>query len=157
MKQRKLRKKPKIKKALDVALFFLKFRPRSCFEVERKLKFKKYSSDEIEKTLGYLEREGLINDLEFAKMWIRHRLQLKPMASRILFLELKKFGIDDEICEKALLVEDLPDEEKIEMIYEAKKRAWLKLSAEEFKKKMTGFLARRGFNWGDISSVLSKK
>ena len=47
------------KTAQDVALHFLKFRPRSCFEIERKLKQKKFSDLEIKKTIEILKQEKL--------------------------------------------------------------------------------------------------
>lgn len=144
----------KKKDALGVALHFLKYRPRSCFEIERKLKQKKFNSDEINKTIRVLKQEGLLNDIEFAKMWIRDRNQLRPSGQKLLFLELRKLGIDSEIAQNALNQEDLSELEKASKAFERKKKIYAKLSPDDFEKKMIGFLSRRGFNWEAISEVL---
>jgi len=142
------------KTALEIALHFLKFRPRSSFEIERKLKQKKFSPEEIKKTLETLQKQGFLNDLEFAKLWIRNRNLLRPSGRKLLFLELRRLGVDSEICEKSLNEEDLPDMEKAKMILERKEKNLGKLSPDEFKEKMIGILLRRGFSWDIIKEVL---
>ena len=145
------------KTAQDVALHFLKFRPRSCFEIKRKLKQKKFSDPEIKKTIEILKQEKLLDDLEFARLWIRNRNQLSPRGEKLLFLELRKLGIDSEIVQKALKIEDLPETEKAKIVFEKKKKSLAKLSHKDFKQKMIQHLARRGFDWGTISQVLTAK
>ena len=144
------------KSALEIASHFLKFRPRSCFEIERKLKQRKFATDKIKKTIKVLKKNRLLDDLEFAKMWIRNRNQLRPSGRKLLFLELRKLGIDQEICESALAQEDLPETKKARIVFERKKKVLVKLSSGDFRKKMIGFLSRRGFTWETISEVLKK-
>ncbi len=145
------------KTAQDVALHFLKFRPRSCFEIERKLKQKKFSDLEIKKTIEILKQEKLLDDLKFARLWIRNRNQLSPRGEKLLFLELRKLGIDSEIVQKALKIEDLPETEKAKIVFDKKKKSLAKLSPKDFKQKMIQHLARRGFDWGTISQALTAK
>ena len=145
----------KKKTAQDIALHFLKYRPRSCFEVERKLKQKKFSQIEIEKTIEILKQEKLLDDLEFARLWIRNRNLLSPRGGKLLFLELRKLSVDSEICQKALKIEDLPETEKAKIVFDKKKKSLAKLPPKDFKQKMIQYLARRGFDWGTISQVLT--
>lgn len=144
------------KTAINSALYFLKFRPRSVFEIQRKLKQKKFPDVEIDKTINLLKEQGFLNDLEFARMWIRNRNLLKPMGKRLLFLELRKLGVESEIIEKALEIEDLDESSKAKMVFEKKKKYLSKLPTEEFKKKMIGLMSRRGFSWDIIKQVLEK-
>ncbi len=51
-----------MKDAIDIALHFLKFRPRTVFEIEKKLKEKKISQDEIDKTIRVLKQNKLLDD-----------------------------------------------------------------------------------------------
>jgi len=142
------------KTALDTALHFLKFRPRSIFEVEKKLREKKYPQSEINKVINFLKAKGFLNDLEFARSWIRNRNLLKPEGKKLLFLELRKLGIEKEIAEQALQEEDMPDIEKARIIFEKKRRAFQNLTKEEFKEKMIGYLFRRGFSWETIREIM---
>jgi regulatory protein len=144
------------KSAIDTALYFLKFRPRSVFEVERKLKLKKFSESEIEKTIQILKKQGFLNDLEFSKIWIRNRNLLRPTGKRLLFLELRKLGVESEIIEKALTEEDMEEIDKAETVFNKRKKYFLELPKDKFRKKMIGILIRRGFNWDTISQVLQK-
>ena len=86
--------------ALSIALHFLKFRPRSVFEIEQKLKSKKIPDSEIKKVIAVLKKNKLLDDKEFAKMWVRDRNTLRPSGSFLLKLELKKKGIADGVFGK---------------------------------------------------------
>src|SRR3990172_3744013 len=94
------------KDAISIALHYLKFRPRSVFEVEQKLKSKKISDSEIKKTIAVLKKNKLLDDENFAKMWVRDRNLLKPSGSYLLKMELRKLGIADEIIEETLEEQD---------------------------------------------------
>ena len=52
------------KDPLGIALHFLKFRPRSVFEVESKLKTKKFSPAEIKSVVDKLKDNKLLDDHE---------------------------------------------------------------------------------------------
>jgi regulatory protein len=144
------------KSAIDTALYFLKFRPRSEFEVTRKLKRKKFSSEDIEKTVSALEKQGFLNDSEFAKIWVRNRNLLRPTGKKLLFLELRKLGVESEIIEKALAEEDMEEIDKAEIVFNKKKKYLESLPKDKFRKKMIGILSRRGFNWDVIKEILNR-
>jgi len=144
------------KLALEIALRFIKFRPRSRFEVERKLNFKKIPPEEIHKTISKLEKAGILNDLEFAKMWVRDRNLLKPRGRKLLFLELRKLGVDEGICEKAIDEEDIPDLKKARIIVKNKMNLINNSSSNEVRKRIIGILLRKGFTWETINKVIHK-
>ena len=135
------------KDALSIALHFLKFRPRSVFEIEQKLKQKKVSDLEIKKIITVLKKNKLLDDEKFAKMWVRDRNLLKPTGSYLLKLELKKKGIADEIIEEAL--KDQDEESLARKAIEGKAR----YRRADFAKK-AAFLARRGFSTSVIYKIL---
>lgn len=137
------------KDILQIALRFLKFRPRSVFEVSQKLKSKKISEEEIDKTLSVLKENKLLDDQEFAKMWVRDRNLLKPSGSYLLKLELKRLGIGATDIEAALSEQD---EEAL-----ARKALEMKYREREIDyEKKVGFLQRRGFSTSVIYKVLKK-
>lgn len=132
---------------LKIALHFLKFRPRSVFEIEKKLKEKKVSEEEIKKTIRVLKNSQLLNDEKFAKMWISDRNLLKPTGSFLLKLELKKLGISDDIIETVL--KDQDEEKLAKYALESKSR----FQEASFDKK-ANFLQRRGFQTSVIYKIL---
>jgi regulatory protein len=69
-------------------------------------------------------------------------------------MELRKKGISDEIISSVL---EPIDETKLAFKAARKKaRRYRELEYPDFRKKMSGFLARRGFHYGIISEVLPK-
>jgi len=52
--------------ALKIALHFLKFRPRTVFEIRQKLRSKKCEGREIEKVISVLKKNQLLDDKNFA-------------------------------------------------------------------------------------------
>ncbi len=135
--------------ALTIALHYLKFRPRSVFEIRKKLEAKRIENKEIEKVISVLKKNQLLDDEVFAKMWVRDRNLLKPTGSYLLKLELRKMGIGDEIIEAVLTPQS--DEVLANKALEMKFRD----RDIEYAKKV-GFLQRRGFSTGVIYKVLRK-
>ena len=135
------------KDSLAIALHYLKFRPRSVFEIEQKLKQKRIIDSEINKVISVLKKNKLLDDKEFAKMWVRDRNLLKPSGSYLLKMELRKLGIADEDIENALR-----DQDEFELASKAL-ASKSRLRYADFNKK-AGFLQRRGFKMSVIYKVL---
>lgn len=146
-------------KYLLKAIHFLKFRPRSEKEVRDKLKEKKAPDEIIERVILYLKDQKYLNDTEFARMWVRSRLNFNPKSKRILILELRKKGITQEIIEE--VIADPGEEQEVNDVAQAKKLAEQKLpklaSLPFFEKrqKISAFLGRRGFDWDTIKEVIN--
>jgi regulatory protein len=136
-----------MKDALSIALHFLKFRPRSVFEIEQKLKSKKISDGEIKKVTAVLKKNKLLDDKNFAKMYVRDRNLFKPSGSFLLKLELRKLGIADSDIEAAIIGQD--DEKLALQALESKGR----YRKAEYHKQ-AAFLQRRGFSMNVIYKVL---
>lgn len=134
---------------INIALRFLKFRPRSVFEVEQKLKTKKISEGEIKKVITVLKRNKLLDDGKFAKMWVGDRNLLKPKGSFVLKMELKKLGISDQDIEGTLGGQD---EEEL-----AKKALEMKFRDRniDYEKKVA-FLMRRGFSQNVVYKTIKR-
>jgi len=135
------------KDALSIALHFLKFRPRSVFEIRQKLLSKKVSEKEIADTIKVLKRNKLLDDTEFAKMYVRDRNRFRPSGSYVLKLELKKLGIGENDIETALSNQD--EEELARQAIESKHRY-----READFTKQAAFLQRRGFPMNIILKIL---
>lgn len=135
-------------KAYDRALNLIARRPRSRWELEDYLKRKDYDKEIVEKTLNKLSERGYVNDVKFAEAWVRSRRLLKPTSKRRLILELRQKRVDSEAIEK-VLEEDETDEREVLRDLVARKR-----KRYPDKLKFMQYLARQGYNYDDIKSVL---
>ena len=141
-------------RALQQALLFLGYRARSESEIRKNLQKHEIPEIVIEETLERLRNDKLVDDRQFAETWVENRSTFRPRSRRMLAMELRQKGLDDESMQSAL--EDVDDEA---LAYEAaQKRAprFKELEWIEFRKKLTGFLARRGFSYSVITPVVSR-
>jgi regulatory protein len=153
-KVQELKAKDGVEVALQRAINFLSYRPRSENEVRQNLKKHKVEEEVIEEIIQRLQLGGLVDDKNFAELWVENRSDLRPRGSKALRMELRQKGIPFEIIEETL--EDLDEDE---LAYRAAKKQARKLKGlewQDFRKKMYGFLARRGFNYGIISTIIPR-
>jgi regulatory protein len=146
-------------RAMQQALLFLSYRARSENEIRKNLSKHEIPDAVIEETIERMRREGFADDKKFASAWVENRSTFRPRGRRALALELRQKGIDDHTIESAL--EGIDDEA---LAYEAgqKKARKLALSLSkgqewtEFRKKMSEFLARRGFSYSVIAPIVKR-
>lgn len=141
-------------RAIQQALLFLSYRSRSESEIRQNLRKHEIPEDIIEQTLQRLRQDGLANDDQFAQAWVENRSTFRPRSRRMLAMELRQKGLADEAVSSAL--EDVDDEA---LAYEAAQKRILRLKDMEwvdFRKKLSEFLARRGFSYSVITSVVTR-
>jgi len=113
-----------------------------------------------------LKQQRFINDLEFARMWVRSRTDFKPKGERLIRLELKQKGINKENIDEALTSfsneqefhtgEAREDRVLAKEILEKKKRKYEGMSRQERFNKAGSMLARRGFDLDDIKWAIDQ-
>ena len=91
-----------------------------------------------------LQDERYLNDEEFVRFWLENRERFRPRGQRALRYELRQKGIGDELIDS--LLTDLDEDELAWTAVEGKVAQWQNLDEATFKKKVLGFLSRRGFN-----------
>jgi len=141
-------------RAMQQAMLFLSYRARSEQEIRQNLSKHEIPDAVIEETLERLRQSGLANDKNFANAWVENRNTFRPRGRRALTLELRQKGIDDSIIESVL--EDLDEDV---LAYEAGQKKASKLRVQEwseFRKKLSDFLARRGFSYSVIAPIVSR-
>lgn len=141
-------------RAFQQAMLFLSYRARSESEIRQNLRKHEIPDEVIEQTLERLRQDGLANDGQFARAWVENRSVFRPRSRRMLAMELKQKGLNEEAVTSAL--EDVNDEA---LAYEAaQKRAprFKDLEWIEFRKKLSEFLARRGFPYSVIAPVVTR-
>jgi regulatory protein len=141
-------------RALQQALLFLGYRARSESEIRQNLHKHEIPETVIDETLERLRRDGLANDDQFASAWVENRSTFRPRSRRMLALELRQKGLDDEAMKPAL---DKVDDEALAYEAARKRAPRLKsLERNEFRKKLSEFLARRGFPYSVIAPVVTQ-
>lgn len=141
--------------AYQKALHFLGYRPRSSAEVRQNLTKKGISDDLVEQTVTRLQQAGLINDQEFASAWVENRNTFQPRSRSALRMELHRKGLNDEVIQPVL-------DEQVEepaLVQEAARKYAHRLAGlewPEFRRKLGGFLARRGFSYDTLTPVVSE-
>lgn len=149
-----LREKDRVEIALQRALNFLSYRPRSEEEVRRNLNKHGYPEDLINTIIKRLRQGRLLDDANFAELWIENRSEFRPRGRSLLRMELRQKGIPDQVIEEKL--GNLDEEELAYRAAQKGARKYRRLEWQEFRRKMNGYLARRGFNYGIISIILPK-
>lgn len=132
--------------ALQAALRFLGYRARSRQELRQNLTKHEIPETVIEETLQRLEENGLLNDDAFARAWVENRSTFRPRGRRALKMELRQKGLPEDTIQSAL---EQADGEETLALQAARKwaRKLQGLQYLEFRNKLAGFLARRGFSY----------
>jgi regulatory protein len=156
-----IRQTEELHSARSIALRYLASRPRTEKEIRNKLREKEFGDSEIASTIDDLRRSGLLNDLEFARAFLRDALTIRPAGAILLKRKLLLLGISREIVEQ-VFHESFSAEEQASLAREVarkylrKTRALRKKdSAEKRRAKLTAFLVRKGFPWEIITEAIS--
>lgn len=137
-----------VQQAVDRALNYLSFRPRSREEVRRYLRRKETPPTLIDEVLTRLDQLELLNDHTFSSFWVETREQFSPRGARALKNELRLKGVEPEVIEE--VVSDEQDEERAMQAARKKAMSLIRLPDIEyqtFRNRLGSFLQRRGFSY----------
>lgn len=138
-------------RAYNMSLRYLGFRARSRKEMETYLQGKEFTEDVVESITARLQDQGYLNDAEFARTWLRDRNRFRPKGVRALRYELRQKGIADTVIDEVL--EDIDEAEAAWAAAESKLSSWQRLDRDAFRRKLHGYLGRRGFGYDEIRTV----
>ena len=119
---------------------------RSRSDLEQALAKKHVPAEVGSAVLDQFERAGLIDDAEFARSWVQSRQRSKGLSSKVLAMELRRKGVDDELAREAL--DQLDPEVELEAAHrlvQAKLRSMAALDETTKIRRLTGLLARKGY------------
>jgi regulatory protein len=134
------------------ALRILGTRQRSRADIVRRLIDNGESAETAEQTADWLEINGFVNDGEYARDIARH-YAARGYGERRVRQELYKRGIARELWDEA--VDAMPqDDDKAYDFIAAKLGGDAPDMAE--RRRLSGALARRGFNWDEVSTAWAK-
>ncbi len=151
---RQLLERDLLEQAHEIALRFLSYRPRSEREVVDHLRRKGFDAETVEAELERLRRVGLVDDRAFARFWVENRTAFRPRSRRALQTELRRKGIPPAIIQEVLR-EASPDERALALRLARKRARQLQgLDPLTFRRRLAGYLIRRGFDGELVMEVL---
>lgn len=158
-RQQKLIEQDKLQDAKSVALNYISYKPRTKYEVRRRLEREEYPENLIEDVIAYLESLEYLDDHSYARLFAEERFSSKGYGPYRVRQDLRKRGVKSDIIDQALGEVFDRVSVKEEALRQAKKR-WPRLSYEEDprkrKKKLSDFLARRGYPFEVIRGVIEE-
>jgi len=138
--------------AMQKAMRYLSYRPRSIVELCQKLRIQGFENKVIDNVVDKLCEHKLLGDDKFASLWVENRMTFRPRSRRMLTNELKQKGVAEDTIMHAL--EDVNDEDaayQLGLHFIRKNRS---LEWPVFRQKLYEYLVRRGFDYGTIKSVV---
>jgi regulatory protein len=146
-------------KAWHAALRLLEARPRAEREIRDRLRRKQFEPEQIDATIARLRDLGLLDDAQFARLWVANRAATSPKGAQALRYELISKGVDRQIAGE--IVEDALDPAaEAEMCEQVARKALPRYASSPdratFQRKLGGLLQRRGFAWDTVGPVLER-
>ncbi|MFI6100454.1 regulatory protein RecX [Lentzea sp. NPDC051213] len=137
------------RKARDICYALLTARPRSRHELHEALLRKGISAAAADIVLGKFDRAGLIDDAQFAEMWVRSRHTYNGLGRRALAMELRRKGVADEVVAEAVAaVDGDAEEERARELVRKRLRALSGVDETTKIRRLVGALARKGYAEG---------
>lgn len=143
-----------IANAYQACIRYLAPRARSVHEIRQYLKKKGFNEHDIEQTTAKLEQENLLNDKDFATMFVEQRERFKPRSKLALSFELKQKGISADIIDACMV--NIDEYASAWSAIQPKLKLWKNYDDEKLKKKVMNYLNYRGFNYAICISTFSR-
>ena len=136
-----------VRRARDAALKYLGVRAHTVRELREKLLRKRFPETVVVRVIEELENLRLLDDDQFARTWVETRQRTRPVGSARLEEELRRKGIDETVIARVLeeFRETLDTPDEAVSLLRRQKWRYAGLEEKKAKRRMWGFLARRGY------------
>lgn len=145
---KKLKKDAGLDKAYYNALRYVAMRARSEWEIQTYLQRKEVDKDAAAEVIRRLRQTNLLNDADFARAWVANRRTLKSTSKRRLRLELLQKHVPGDVIDDVLAHDETDERQTLRDLIAKKRRRY------PDRQKLLAYLARQGFTYNDIVSVL---
>jgi regulatory protein len=150
-----LRARDEVGRATEAALRLVAQRPRSVHELRDRLRRREFAPESIEAAVERLTEWRYVDDTDFARLWVEHRERHRPRGRRLLEAELRQKGVDREIVREALDAAEIDEFAAALELGRAKLRGYAGLEAVVVRRRLGGYLARRGYQAETVRRVLA--
>lgn len=140
-------------RCLNAATHYLGYRPRSEAELRERLCRRGFDDDSIEAVLKRLKEQGLVDDVVFAQFWKDNRQSFNPRSQWLTKLELRQKGVAEDIINQVV---DTADDDNAYRVAVAKLHSLPRTDYQSFRRRLGGYLKRRGFSYGVINNTVGR-
>jgi len=141
-------------RCLNVATYYLGYRPRSEFEVRERLQRRGFDDNTIGVVIAKLKEQGLIDDMDFARFWKENRDSFSPRSQWLTKLELRRKGVANDIIDQ--VVGTIDDGDSAYRAALSKARRLSRADYQDFRRRLGEYLKRRGFGYGVINLTVER-
>jgi regulatory protein len=143
-------------RAVEAALSFVAYRPRSEQEVRDRLRRGKFSAAAIDRALARLYEWRYLDDADFARRWVENRASQRPRGRRMLQLELRRKGIAAETAAEAIDEADLDELAAATDLARRQLAKYAGVDEAAARRRLGAFLARRGYGYDIVRAALER-
>ena len=147
-----------IRKGREAAFRLLAVRARSAGELRQRLRQKRFSPELVEQVIAELQAKGYQSDEDFARQYAREKWTSSGWGPARVRQELRAKGIAPELTDQ-VVDETFADTDLVAALLPLAMKRWRTtegLPAETRRRRLVGFLQRRGYDWNIISQVLER-
>ncbi len=145
--------------AYNYALNLLAGRPYSTQALRKKLIQKEYEAADADDAIRRLVDNGLLNDAKYAEQYARSKMLSTGASKRRLTQDLYRKGIKGDIAASAIdsvvADEEIDTGAMIERVAQKKLAQLGDLEPIVLRRRLFGFLARRGYDVDEIKRVVA--
>ena len=148
-----------VEAAYHVAMRMLAARPRAVNEMLRKLRGRGHNPSAAAEAVGRLETMGILHDAQFARHFALVRIGRGHGPPRIL-TDLLARGVERRLAERA--IDEVVDAEGIDpsqaarALAEKRARQLGDLPARAKRRRLLGYLSRRGYRGYDVVEIVEQ-
>lgn len=140
-------------KAFDKALRYVSFKRRTKSQIEKKMIELGYDENTVEKVIYKLNEFKYLDDEQYAEDYIKDRINMRPSGKRLIAMELKNKGINENIIIEKIEATEIDEYGMAYALAQKKVTRIQKLDRKELQ-KIYAFLMRKGFASDIIMRVL---
>ncbi|WP_422485282.1 RecX family transcriptional regulator [Gudongella sp. DL1XJH-153] len=150
----KIKVRDELQSAKSKAYHYLSFRQRTQKELEDYLFKKEFSEDTIENVIQSLSQAGYIEDLDFARIYVRDKTTFKKFGPYRIKNELLQKGVSKELIDLALEEEYHEEIQELVDLVKTKYSSIIQDKSEKRFRRIGGYLQRKGHSFETIRKVL---
>lgn len=144
------------RKATSAALRLLAHRPRAEHELTQRLRQKGFGPGAVDAAIAKLHEWRYLDDADFARRWVEARQQHRPRANRLVGHELRHKGVAADVIREAIAEADVDERADALRLARHKAPAYAGLPPEVQRRRLSSFLARRGYSFDLVRQAVEE-
>lgn len=144
--------------AKQIALNFVSYKPRTEYQVTVKLRKEKFTNEEINAAVQFLQEFGYLNDFHYAQRYVLYAKAQKKLSKRKIEIDLAKRGISKDIISN-VIGETISEDEELDNAMKAARKKYETLlvrNVQQSEQKLINYLLNKGFTFETIKKVVEK-